>query len=210
MQGGARQAAPTNWLASLFSARNGDARSASTYAAQSPYYVDGKWDVPEGHWWDAEADKLDGESDEDYQERRPIDTWKGANEYLQQRFMDIFNDVLLYFGLSEAHKALATESTDDEYDDIGHEYDKPGCDPPNFSTRPDIVILGEDVRQLPRVVDSYSRDMSVDLNTRRELYQGCIAVAKVKKVAGEGGQDRMLEKLATAAEYVSRSLKVPF
>ena len=52
--------------------------------------------------------------------------------------------------------------------------------------------------------------MSVDKDHRRELYRGCIAIAKVlKEVAGRSKTDSMLEKVTTAAEYVFLFLNLP-
>jgi len=222
LQGRARLLVPTDWLAHLFSSREGGIKSAAGtettngYLSQSCYYNGDKWDIPQGLEADADAICLDEESDEesdedldvDGDELRQKDPWKSANECLQQRFMDIFNDIFYYFGLGKARKALATESTDDEYDDVHYRYEKVCSRAPHFSTRMDIAILGEDTRQLPRPLDSYSRGMSVDKEERRELYRGCVAVAKVQKVSRGSGSDRMLEKVATAAEYVTLSSKV--
>ena len=128
------------------------------------------------------------------------DPWQNENECLQQRFMDIFNDILDYFGLGTSRRALATESTNDEEDDVSYEYQATCPDaPPRFSTRPDIILLGEDSRQLPRPLDTYNRTMSVALGDRDELYRGCVAVAKVQKLGGRRGHDAMLAKLATCA-----------
>ena len=211
MQGGARQLVPTDWLARLLSSREGDVKSATGpksadgYLLQSCYYNNDKWDIPQRLGADADAICLNEERDVDVDvdERRPKDPWKSTNECLQQRFMDIFNDIFCYFGLGKTRKALATESTNDEYDDVHYRYEKECSRDPHFSTRPDIVILGEDARQFPRPLDSYSRDMSVDNEERRELYRGCVAVAKVQKVSRWDGSDKMLEKVATAAEYVT-------
>ena len=156
--GAARQVAPISWLADLFTSRQLEEQPASQYLAQSPYYKKHFWDLPENSEMDVDSSHFDGETFEEFDARCPADPWRNDNEGLQQRFMDIFNDVLTYFGLSQSRIALATESTADERDDVWYSYDEPGAeDPPHFSTRPDIVLLGEDVRQLNRALDSYTR-----------------------------------------------------
>jgi len=70
------------------------------------------------------------------------DPWEDANDRLQQRFMDIFNNVLLYFRLNRSRKALATNATGNEEDDVYYRYEwRESRRPPRFSTRLDIVIL---------------------------------------------------------------------
>lgn len=65
--------------------------------------------------------------------------WRIESERLQERFVDIFNDVSSYFGLAISRSALATESSNDEEDDIFYEYDASRSEnPPRFSTRPDF------------------------------------------------------------------------
>ena len=118
---------------------------------------------------------------------------------IQHRFMDIFNDVFDFFGLGKMRKALATQSTDDERDDNYFDYNKLYLDTPHFSTRPDLVMLGQDARLLPRAVDTYTRSMSVD------LYRGCVAIGKVQRFIRWGGIDVMVEKVATCARYVNTS-----
>jgi len=218
LQGAARQIAPSDWLAKLFSARQIDEKSASDYLTQSAYYKGAKWDLVEdtdevpGRYY--EDDCSDSDEDEDDVEEAeeageeaivyvPVDPWQNGNDRLQQRFMDIFNDVLFYFGLGTSRTVLATESTDDEYDDIFYPFDNRDCcssSPPHFSTRPDLVLLGEDARQLPRALDWYSRSMSANPEERLDLYRGCVAVGKVQKVGGRGRSAAMLAKLATGAQ----------
>lgn len=152
---------------------------------------------------DEEEDE-DNDEEEDEDEDGWTDPWEEANDRLQQRLMDIFNDVLLYFGLNKSRKALATNATSDEQDDVHYRYEKRGAyGMPRFSTRPDLIVLGEDSRQLPRAIDSYHRGMSILKEDRVELYRGCVAVGKVEKMAGNAAKCKMLEKLATAAEYAS-------
>lgn len=87
--------------------------------------------------------------------------------------MDIFNDVLLYFGLNHSRKTLATGAAVEEEDDVHYRYDWRDCwRPPRFSMRSDVVILGEDARELPRPLDSYHRGMSVSKEERTEIYRG--------------------------------------
>jgi len=155
--------------------------------------------------YDEPEDTEDGEDNGEKEETETsaVDPWQNENERLQQRFMDIFNDALFYFDLGTSRKALATESTDDEEDDIFYKYDSSSSEiPPRFSTRPDLLFLGEDVHQLPRTLNSYGRHMSVNLEDRQELYRGCVAVVKVQKVGGRGGSDALLAKVATCAQYV--------
>jgi len=132
------------------------------------------------------------------------DPWEAANDRLHQRFMDIFNDILLYFRLNSSRKALATDAINDEEDDVCYRLDyRSPTQFPRFSTRPDLIVLGQDERLLPRALDSYHRGMSTRKKDRADLYRGSVAVGKVGKVdgEGEGGKSQMLEKLATAAEY---------
>ena len=151
LQGTARlEAAPTERLANLFSSRQLDNHSPFEYLAQSNYYKNMAWDIPQDHAYDLEAEQFEHENLEDYEARRPKDPWKGANERLQQRFMDIFDDIPFYFGFSKTRKALATDSIEDEHDDIWYDYDDPSaCDPPSFSTRPAIVILEKTTVSFP-------------------------------------------------------------
>ena len=222
---------PVEWLTRLFSGRHIDEESASEYLAQSPYFKDAKWDLPEEEedssddeksfgYYDPHSDDEDtseGYTDEEEQEENlPVDPWQSDNERLQHRFMDMFNDVLDYFGLGSSRRALSTESTDDEYDDIFYRFDDEDTrnpNPPKFSTRPDLLLLGEDARQLPRSLSTYNRGMSVELGDRQDLYRGCVAVGKVQKVGGRRGLDAMLAKVATCAQYVSllfRSSRLTF
>ena len=116
-----------------------------------------------------EGDDEDEDEDDDDDDGQGLeDPCEGDNNRLQQRFMDIFNDVLLYFGLNNARKAMATQPMDDEKDDIFYRYDYRDWarGPPRFSTRPDLVVLGEDSRQLPRPLSSYHRGMSVSQEGR--------------------------------------------
>ena len=69
--------------------------------------------------------------------------------------MDILNDILHYFSLAESRRALATEPTTDERDDTLLEYDD-DFDTPEYSTRPDLIILGHDSKHLQRAVDLYT------------------------------------------------------
>jgi len=219
LQGATRRVNPSNWLTALLSSRCIDDKTASAYLLQSPYYKGSKWDLPEEDedWdesersfeYDEPEDTEDGEGDEGNAEAETgaVDPWKIENERLQQRFMDIFNDILLFFGLGASRRVLATETTDDEEDDIFYQYDASWSEgPPRFSTRPDLLLLGEDVRQLPRSLDSYDRGMSANPEGRLELYRGCVAVGKVQKVGGRSGSDALLAKVATCAECVPLSL----
>jgi len=72
--------------------------------------------------------------------------------------MDISNDIIHYFGFGDTRSALFTDTTDDEVDDICFEYNFRRN--PEHSTRPDLVILGQDAKQLPRSIHSYSASMS--------------------------------------------------
>jgi len=127
-----------------------------------------------------------------------MDVWKKFNDRVQHRFMDIFGDIIHYFGFGDARRALATEATNDERDDIFLNYDNAWHDP-EFSTRPDLVILGHDSKQLPRPLDFYDASMSRDEEQRRELYRGCVAVGKVERSQRRGQCDRKLEKAANCA-----------
>jgi len=219
LEGATRRVNPSEWLTTLFSARCIDDKTASAYLSQSPYYKNAKWDLPQEDMdWDESARSFEYDNPEDSEdgeenggneeaETSTVDPWQIENERLQQRFMDIFNDVLFYFGLGTSRRVLATESTDDEEDDIFYKYDAAWSEgPPHFSTRPDLLFLGEDVCQLPRALDSYGRDMSVKAEDRLELYRGCVAVTKVQKVGGRFGRDTLLAKVATCAQYVFRFL----
>ena len=112
--------------------------------------------------------------------------------------MDIFNDVIHYFGFGAARRALVTEATKDERDDICLDYDNCYRDP-DYSTRPDLIILGQDSKQLPGSLDSYNPSMSIDEEQRRELYRGCVTVGKVERSQRRGRTDRKLEKMGTCA-----------
>jgi len=133
---------------------------SSTYLNQSSYYKRSRWDLPH------EDGGEDCYGDED-----DMDGWKKFNDRVQHRFMDIFNDIIHYFGFGDARRVLATEATKDERDDIYLNYDK-NYRPPKYSTRPDLAVLGHDLKQLPRSLDSYDASMSKDEEQRRELYRG--------------------------------------
>ena len=116
--------------------------------------------------------------------------------------MDIFGDIIHYFGFGDTRRALATEATSDERDDIYLSYDNAWHDP-EFSTRPDLIILGHDSKQLPRPLGSYDASMSRDEEQRRELYRGCVAVGKVERCQRRGDTDRKLEKATNCARWVT-------
>ena len=141
----------------------------------------------------------DGDGEDRYLDQEgPLDRLKKFNDRVQHRFMDIFNDIIHHFGFLDARRALATEATSDERDDIYVNYAK-GYRDPEYSTRPDLVILGQDPQQLPRSLESYSAFMSVDEGQRRELYRGCVAVGKVERCQRRGDIDRKIEKIGTCA-----------
>ena len=183
--------APKDWLPTLFSSHTIDARSANQYLDKSPYYVGGRWDMPDADDSDADPPFL-GLDD-------PVDDWKHQNDRIQRRFMDIMNDIIHHFCLGDSRKVLTTESTDDEMDDVNFNYNKLRRDP-KFSTRPDLAILGQDTRYLPRPLDSYESRMSIEEGDRIELYRGCVAIGKVERYQRRGWTDRMLEKVATCAK----------
>ena len=206
------------WLTNLFSLRKIDRTSACDYITQSPFHIGNSWDLPERTVEEFSSDNRSPESlfysyycyDEDAFGRNtcdrkravdagPVDKHQEDNDRLVQRFSDIVNDVLHYFGLQNKRYALGTDSTEDEYDDLycSYRYDEP----PQFSTRPDIVLLGEDDRHLPRKLESYNRGMSVGQEDRRDLYRGCVAICKVEKIQRRGHYDKKLEKLANCARY---------
>jgi len=199
------------WLTNLFSLRKIDRTSACDYIAQSPYHTTRGWDLPERTVPQASPD--DGNDGPNFYEyyiegdrrsntaarQRLVDHGQDDNDRLVQRFADIFNDVLHYFNLLSTRYALGTDSTDDEDDDTYCNYD--GYENPQFSTRPDLVLLGEDDRHLPRELASYSRRMSDNPEGRRDLYRGCVAIGKVEKVQRRGECDKKLEKLANCARY---------
>ena len=186
--GSAAQLAPTSWLESLFTRHDIDVESSSSYLNQSTYYNCGRWDLP--HYDDGE--------DQNRDDKGEVDKLKKLNDRMQHRFMDIFNDVIHYFGFGAMRRALATEATKDERDDIRFNYDNHYRDP-DYSTRPDLIILGQDPKQLPRSLDSYHPSMSVDEEHRHELYRGCVAVGKVERSQRRGRTDKKLEKMGTCA-----------
>ena len=162
LEGFATQIAPTGWLSTLFTRHDIEAQSSSTYLEQSSYYKCGRWDFPDDkgeleHCWEEEEDALD--------------VLKILNGRIQHRFMDILNDVLRHFGFGDARLALATEPTADERDDILLDYDE-AWDMPDYSTRPDLIILGQDAKQLPWPLESYNAAMSTDEEQRRCRGQG--------------------------------------
>ena len=183
--------APTGWLAGLFTQHDIDEELSSTYLNQSCYYKRDRWDLPH---------EDDGE--DRYSDEGDMDGWKKLNDRVQHRFMDIFNDIIHYFGFGDARRALATEATSDERQDIHLNYDKSHRDP-GYSTRPDLIVLGHDHKQLPRSLDSYDASMSKDEEQRRELYRGCVAVGKVERCQRRGETDRKLEKVANYARCSS-------
>jgi len=188
--GGSITYAPNDWLPALFSLHGIDTESANRYLDQSPYYMGGHWDIPDAD--DTDTPPVLGLND-------PEDTWKYQNDRIQHRFMDIMNDIIHHFCLGDSRKVLTTESTDDEMDDVNFNYNKLRRDP-KFSTRPDLAILGQDTRYLPRPLDSYESRMSIEEGDRIELYRGCVAIGKVERYQRRGWTDRMLEKVATCAK----------
>jgi len=182
------QFAPGGWLANLFTHYGIEAQSSSTYLSQSAYYKSGRWDIPDD---EGELDNCWDDEDHD------LDVLQVLNGRIQQRFMDILDDIIHYFGFAASRRALATEPTADERDDILLEYDDGFT--PEYSTRPDLVILGHDSKQLPRALDSYTATMSTDEEHRSELYRGCVAVGKVERAQRRGESDRKLEKVANCA-----------
>jgi len=215
----------TDWLTNLFALRKIDTASACAYIAQSPFQVSASWDLPgktvkkmdwdddkerssfyeyyqhdyNGEENEADEDDVGGGSSEQARATSSVDDFQEDNDRLVQRFTDIFNDALDYFGSQTTRFTLGTDSTDDEYDDVNFDYRYYGT--PKFSTRPDLVVLGEEERYLPRKLESFSRGMSVDAEGRRDLYGGCVAIGKVEKVQRRGREDRKLEKLANCARY---------
>ena len=182
--------APRDWLPTLFSLHSIDAYSANQYLVKSPYYVGGRWDIPDAD--DSDTDPLVlGLED-------PLDRWKYQNDRIQRRFMDIMNDIIHYYHLEGSRKVLTTEPTDDETDDLKPSYDRLLRDP-NFSTRPDLALLGQDTRYLPRPLDSYESRMSIEEGDRIELYRGCAAIGKVERHQRRRYGDKMLAKVATCA-----------
>ena len=190
-------------MAALFTRHAVDVASSSAFLDQSVYYQSGHWDLPQQ---DADEDE-----DEDYDVSMlvDIDDRKEFNDRVLHRFMDIFNDVIHYFGFGAARTALATEATSDELDDIYLNYNSPGHDP-TYSTRPDLVILGQDAKQLPRPLDSYTASMSIEEEQRRELYRGCVSVGKVERCQRRGYCDRKLTKVANCARCDAFVLKFQF
>ena len=98
--------------------------------------------------------------------------------------MDIFDDVIHYFGCGDTRKVLATQTTEGVWDaslpDIDTDTDSDSelsdCNErPNLSIHPELALSGEDPRLLPRSVYSYTQSMSVDVEGRRALYRGCVA-----------------------------------
>jgi len=188
LEGSTTKIAPTSWLASLFTRHGIEEELSSMYLNQSTYYKRNRWDLP--HYNDGEDHVRGDEGD--------VDGWKKLNDRIQHRFMDIFNDIIHYFGFGDSRRALATEGTRDERDDIYYNYNK--CyTRSEFSTRPDLIILGQDAKQLPRSLGSYGASMSIGEEQRRELYRGCAAVGKVERFQLRGETDRKLEKVATCA-----------
>lgn len=179
--------APEEWWEELFSLHGIETGPARVYLSTSPFYRDERWSLPKNNARARGDPPLPADDDIDAQ--------------IQQRYMDIFNDVISDFthnGLER--KVLATKPTDDEVDDIYFHYNWDGGRAPHFSTRPDLVLLGDDPMILPRSVDSYTKSMSVDLEERRELYRGCVVVGKVQRYQRENEVDRMLDKVAACAK----------
>jgi len=117
--------APNNWLATLFSSHNIDERRSLGYIKQPAYYIDGRWDIPN---FDPDAGNLPdilGLDD-------PVDRMKHLNDQTQRRFMDIMNDIIHHFGQQDSRRALMTDSTEDEHDDVNLNYRKYYS--PKFST----------------------------------------------------------------------------
>jgi len=189
LKGSATQLAPTDWLASLFTRHRIEAQSSSEYLSQSTFYKYGRWDIPFDEGELEDCLDMDDEA---------VDPQKIFNGRIQQRFMDIFNDILHHFGFGASRRALATEPTADESDDIYLEYDD-HFNPPDYSTRPDLIILGQDAKYLPQPLQSYTASMSINEEQRRELYRGCVAVGKVEREQRRGETDRKLEKAANCA-----------
>ena len=159
------------------------------------FYHRRHWDLPHERYEDPDPWELhvpDGE------EEYPPDDFKTWNDQINHRFTDIVNDIMHYFGFGKSRKALSTESTKDERDDIHYEYDDSGSRQLNYSTRPDLAILGEDDKQLLRPLESYNGAMSVNEQGRNSLYRGCVAFGKVERVQRKE-LDRTLEKVATCA-----------
>jgi len=125
---------------------------------------------------------------------------------LQQRFMDIFNDILHHFGLEKRRKVLATQAlTDNEDLEYFCEYDRFGT--AYYSKRPDLVFLGQDHSLLPRPMDTYTRSMSNDEAQRRELYRGCVVLGNVQQYRNlDLRGDVKLEKVGTCARWEGKSL----
>lgn len=192
-----------NWLTRLLAFHDIDQQSASEFVISSPYYKNGRWDLPV---LDDTSSTLE-EPLEEWDIVLGVDAQKPMNDRIQQRFMDILNDVIHHFSLGNSYRALATDATDDEKDDISHEYGS--ADPPRpvqVSTRPDLVLLGRDIS--PQPLDSYHGAMSVK-EERHRLYQGSVAVGKVGKVQRQldSNDDELYDsnetftKVATCARY---------
>ena len=186
MDGTIREA-PQDWFKNLFARRRIDATSACEYLSQSAFYKAGRWMLPEPPERVFSRSEPEGPPDGD------------VDSQIQHRFMDIFNDVLDYFGFRSTRKVVATQSTDDEWDDNNFDYNQCYMNTPRFSTRPDMVLVGQDARLCPRDVDTYTRAMSVDAEERRDLYRGCVAIGKVQRFTRWNDMDMMLEKVATCA-----------
>jgi len=178
--------APEDWLEALFSLHGITTSLAEAYLSTSAFYTRGHWPLPKNPARPRGDPPLLREDDIDAQ--------------IKHRFMDIFNDIIGHFTTRFNRKVLATQPTDDEDDDLYFNYDwELEGETPRYSTRPDLVLLGDDPVIFPRSVDSYTKSMSVDSWERGELYRGSVVVGKVQRYRRENEHDRMLEKVDACA-----------
>lgn len=181
LAGSRTQAAPSDWLSRLLNRHKIGTRTAGDYLSQSAFYKDNRWDITDSeakYWGVCETQARD--------------------DRINRRFMDIINDIIDYCGSRGSRRTLATDFADDEWDDLHYDYERTTSKLPDYSTRPDLVILGKDAKQFRRPLESYTSNMSTTEEDRRKLYRGCVAFGKVERVQRKR-MDRMLEKVATCA-----------
>ena len=162
-------------LGNLF-IRNIDAQTAEGYLKTDLYYSDGNWRLPPSKTYDA-------------------GTNNSKDDRLQQWFMDVINDIIDYSGFSATRKALATQSINREPDE--NLSDESSSAPPC----PDFVLLGQDDRQLPRRIDTYSPTMGMSKEGTWNLYRGCVSFGKVEHFGTQDLSETVLKDMSAYARY---------
>jgi len=168
----ASQSANGYGFANLFLRRNINAQTAENYLKLGRHFNGKRWRLPR---------------------RKPrITTLADAkDDRLRRWFNDVINDIIDYYGFSANRKAVAPVESD------ANLTDERSGDPPC----PDLVLLGQDDKQLPRPIGTYSATMGMSKEGIKNLYRGCVAFGNLERFGTQESADSVLKDMSTYARY---------